>query len=408
MKRVLEILGSRRVGLSRRRGALTASSAVLGGIMLLFLVGVLPARAIDPKERGGYAFEVDLTIGGPDAPDPAQFYERISQTQVEADASGNLYVLDDGNHRVQIFDASGRFLRSVGREGEGPGEFTMPSRISVNGPGDFAVFDMGQQRISIFDAQGVLLRDQVVPGMVADFTLLDDRSLVYATRSGYVESVGPGGEAQWSAGEPRPPGGREVQLESDYDTVATRLAPGPDGSVLAASSAEYRVRVLSEGSETAIWTRQFERQPFEFEPPKPSEDGEGGPVVVMIRREEGGGGSDGASGETSAQSWSADAGDGEVHTFDMNELQNMMPEFVSDIRGMLAWPDGRTWVVTSRDQGDTMVTDEWFEDGTYLRRFTIPKQWQSFSVGADGRLYAVAHDDDGYPIVNRLQVSPAR
>jgi len=40
------------------------------------------------------------------------------------DGSGNVYVSDQGNGRIQVFDAHGRFLRKWGGEGIGDEEFS--------------------------------------------------------------------------------------------------------------------------------------------------------------------------------------------------------------------------------------------------------------------------------------------
>ena len=405
----------------RGRALRSVSALALSGLIgLATLVGSAASlRAADPadpplrvetapEEKGEYTFDVTLRIGGPDAPDEAQFYERVAQTLAEADGAGNIYILDDGNHRVQIFDAQGNFLRSVGSEGEGPGEFSMPARLSVNKAGQFAVFDMGQQRISVFDASGELLRDQLVNGMVGSLELRDDGSLLVTSRGDRVQAFGSDGAELWSYGTSPGMQGRHIEIETDFQTVASRLGASPAGSVLRATKGEYGVlRLNASGDPMEVFARKMERQPFEMPAPPEDGDDEGGePVVVMIRRDGGdGGGAGGGGGE--ARSWSADAGNGETMTFDMDDLSSMMPEFAPDVRGLLVWPDGRSWVITAEDDGDRMVTDEWSADGRYLRRFGVPKTWQSFGVGSDGRLYAVTHDEDGYPIVNRLDVTPA-
>ena len=43
------------------------------------------------------------------------------------DASARLYVADFQDPRVVIFDSTGRHLGTIGRQGEGPGEFTAPT-----------------------------------------------------------------------------------------------------------------------------------------------------------------------------------------------------------------------------------------------------------------------------------------
>ena len=119
----------------------------------------------------------------------------------------------------------------------------------------------------------------------------------------------------------------------------------------------------------------------------------------MIRR--GGGGGDDSPGRVDVQ-----AGDhGETMTFNGQDIRSMMPKFSPDLRGALAWRDGRIWALTAEDEGDRIVVDEWGGDGEYVRRFSLTREYDWFELGADGKLYAVAHDEDDYPIVHRLDVT---
>jgi tripartite motif-containing protein 71 len=45
----------------------------------------------------------------------------VSPMGVAVDSSGNVYVADLGNHRIQKFDSEGTFITKWGSEGEGDG-----------------------------------------------------------------------------------------------------------------------------------------------------------------------------------------------------------------------------------------------------------------------------------------------
>jgi hypothetical protein len=61
------------------------------------------------------------------------FFGRLSQ--IVQDAEGNIYVLDGQLSEILLFSPSGEHLRTIGREGEGPGEFANASDmyLSPNG-----------------------------------------------------------------------------------------------------------------------------------------------------------------------------------------------------------------------------------------------------------------------------------
>ena len=94
-------------------------------------------------------------VGGATAPDWAQF---SIPTGLAFDDSGNLYVLDPQLFQVAIIDRNGELARTVGSQGEGPGEFNSPTTQVVWRDGRFAVADMGHNAYQLFDPDGELER----------------------------------------------------------------------------------------------------------------------------------------------------------------------------------------------------------------------------------------------------------
>jgi len=76
---------------------------------------------------------------------------------VEVDHQGNLYVIDGGNFRVQVFDRQGGFQRQVGSLGRHYGQFARPKGVAVDAEGNIYVSDAAHGNFQIFDAEGRLL-----------------------------------------------------------------------------------------------------------------------------------------------------------------------------------------------------------------------------------------------------------
>jgi streptogramin lyase len=78
---------------------------------------------------------------------------------VAVDSSGDIYVADSDNHRIQKFDSSGVYLSQIGTgsKGSGNGEFNVPFGIAVDSSGDIYVSDFNNHRIQKFDSSGVYL-----------------------------------------------------------------------------------------------------------------------------------------------------------------------------------------------------------------------------------------------------------
>jgi hypothetical protein len=69
---------------------------------------------------------------------------------VAVDTSGNVYVADTNNDRIQKFTSDGTFLTTWGSEGSGDGQFDWPSGVAVDASGNVYVADRGNDRIQKF------------------------------------------------------------------------------------------------------------------------------------------------------------------------------------------------------------------------------------------------------------------
>lgn len=103
-----------------------------------------------------------------DAGDPTGQGGFLGPRGVAAGADGRLYVADTGNHRVQIFDAEGRFLSEFGGVGMGlpdgeQGVLREPAGLALGPEGEVFIADAWARRIQVFDANGVYLRAWEVP-----------------------------------------------------------------------------------------------------------------------------------------------------------------------------------------------------------------------------------------------------
>ena len=72
-------------------------------------------------------------------------------------ATDNLYVSDTFNDRIEVFDADGKFIRTFGKAGDGPGYFARPKGIAIDGDGHVWVADAVQDRVQVFTPEGELL-----------------------------------------------------------------------------------------------------------------------------------------------------------------------------------------------------------------------------------------------------------
>ena len=103
----------------------------------------------------------ELRIGagfGTDADGPELFGKVIS---LAVDEDENTYVADYESRDIRVFDRGGNFVRTIGRRGEGPGEFAALAGILWDrGSRVLWTVDAGGRRFNVFDRSGRTLVTQ--------------------------------------------------------------------------------------------------------------------------------------------------------------------------------------------------------------------------------------------------------
>ena len=69
---------------------------------------------------------------------------------ITTDPSGNVYVVDDYNYRVQKFDSSGNFILKWGSNGTDDGQFSSPTDITTDSSDNVYVTEWGNERVQKF------------------------------------------------------------------------------------------------------------------------------------------------------------------------------------------------------------------------------------------------------------------
>jgi hypothetical protein len=73
------------------------------------------------------------------------------------DSQGNVYIGDESDMAIKVFDARGKYLRSIGRQGNGPGEFQGIYQMVPVPDGRLLVTDVQARRTSFFSPDGQFL-----------------------------------------------------------------------------------------------------------------------------------------------------------------------------------------------------------------------------------------------------------
>lgn len=150
--------------LNRDFAGTSSNAAVNGGLRGLAVDNANFVYVLDNSARAGEAVrkydpnsnQPVLRFGTNQGAGPGQF--RGATDLAVDDRNGDVYVVDQGNNRVQRFDRDGRFVSEFGTAGRGNGQFDRPYGIAIDKDGYVYVADTGNKRVQKF-APGRVLTD---------------------------------------------------------------------------------------------------------------------------------------------------------------------------------------------------------------------------------------------------------
>jgi hypothetical protein len=129
----------------------------VGSILLPLGIGLVLGACGGPSSGSPEEPEIHLTLSAL-IDDERAFdggFGRIADLEIAED--GHVYVLDELNRTVQVFDENGLPVRTFGGRGQGPGELERPSSLAWGPEGDLWVVDPGNGRFTVFDREGRLI-----------------------------------------------------------------------------------------------------------------------------------------------------------------------------------------------------------------------------------------------------------
>jgi hypothetical protein len=324
-----------------------------------------------------WSFTAAFTIGGEDTEE--SFYS-VDPTTVGIDDRGYVYVLDRDAYRVLVYDDQGRYVRTMGGEGGGPGEMRFPFAILVSPDGTVGVFDISKRGFVRFGPDGGLLDEerflatyggglirQVGPSLVVSADELDTERGIHTDE--LIAITGPDTTAVVHI--ERPAGG-VIELASCGMRI---MGIGPifragirwtplGGTVAAATAADYTITIYRDGVPVRMVRRSLDPVPAT-------------PELAAARVGTG----------MKVQSTAG------VRTCDAREVveQRGIADVIPVIDDVAEGPNGTLWVRRTSGPGSPRPIDVFDADGAYLG--TLP-DGSPFPVAAFGhRLIDIEADD---------------
>ena len=120
---------------------------------------IIEYAAVPVEERTERIELVEDLVIGQRGDDPNYIF--YAPVYMAVDKFGSMYVVDQLDAKVQVFDEHGEYIRTLGKKGQGPGEFNIPIAVAV--AGDYIiVHDPTTLRLSVWNSDGRHLKDRIM------------------------------------------------------------------------------------------------------------------------------------------------------------------------------------------------------------------------------------------------------
>lgn len=244
-------------------------SAVLAQKIEIPIINNPKSLTVPIVRQGQLVFKEDLSIGLREGDENYMFGQRV---YFNVDDVGNIYIVDWDRKRVQKFDPSGKYLLTIGRKGQGPGELRNIWTPEFDRDGNLYVVDIAQKRISFFSPSGRFLRQIAFPGVQVSsqvYFTADQNIITALTNLQMDDAAGSKWETVIGLFDPqfhnlaefgRSSGGSKPPTGRDEDAIAQSLAEAmtdmafranpsyalaPSGEIFFGYSDRYEIRVYS-------------------------------------------------------------------------------------------------------------------------------------------------------------------
>jgi len=346
----------------------------------------------------GWTVQEDLSIGEMAGDANYQFGQIVG---VDVDDAGNVYVLDQQANDIRVYDGTGKYVRTIGQSGSGPGEIG-PNSAGLEVMGDQVyIADLGNQRLSRFSLQGEPLGDthidfaQAIPArwdqmpsgrLVAQLRHLQFTGPDVAPTGDAIRAVNTDGTFGDTVGMLPP--GETVTIVGGRPQIKM-FSPEPiwdageAGTLVSGRNSEFRLEVRdASGALKRIITRPT--------PPKPVTDRDKQVILNAVRELA-------AKQAPGAPSAALDAYVNSIQFADNYPLFASLALgpggsiWAQQVRSGEEVAGGKEGTFDAQDLGST-AWDVFDAEGRYLGVVTFPGRYQPVRVVGD-RFYGVARDD---------------
>jgi len=327
-----------------------------------------PKKPVPPKGVPSTPVLTEDLVIGAAAGDEDYMFSTLYAVQV--DAEGNIYALDFKETQIKAFDKRGKYLRTFGKRGQGPGEMQRPARMAVTSDNRILVSDSGNLKLLYFSPQGECV-EEVSMGKWMLLDIGEDSSgriygtvfsISAASRNMQLIRFDHGLKSEVAIAEAEQK--RDPRGENYFRNGIFFGLLGND-SVVWCRTSDYELAVVDKSGRTV---RRITR---DWDP-------------ALIPKEE----KEKLVGPGSAP------------------IKTYVPDHYPPIAKFITDDEGRIFVRTHEDAGDGRAFIDVFDaEGRYVAKFSLPAE-ESLAMIRNGKLYCRINENaDGIPQIKRYALT---
>lgn len=364
-----------------------------------------PKMPVPPVgKRKSLVFKEELSIGQKEGEENYMFG---SEVFFNTDEEGNFYVTDWDRKRILKYDPAGKYLLTIGRQGQGPGEFQNLSVARFDKEGNIYVTDLVSRRISFFNQRGNYLRQIPIPDVFEDLYIgtkggyVSSRTIPLESDTGMAFKIIDGffndkfelmTEFNSQVSAPKPPSGRDSTAMAKFTAgilsgIAFRPTPmhslAADGTIYFGFPEDYSIAAFSpEGRKMKTIRRDYD------------------PIKVNDRDKE-------YFAVTRAKPFVTRTGGGRRSEDEIRDILKFIEYPVNKpaYQGFAVMENGWLVVLVEYAAGEYSLFDIFDKNGRYIGQFRadFPVEYGWFFF-KNGKAYAVEADEEGYKYIKRYSI----
>lgn len=316
-------------------------------------------------ERNVLALDEEICIGKGDRKGEPLF---AGLWYLAVDDKENIYAMDAGDIQVKVFDMTGKFLRAIGRQGQGPGELLHPDHLFIT------------------DSHQLVVEDYI--RNLTWYTL--DGNYLRALSTTRIFPIGialcPSGRivALLNMRQPGDSGHEIVLYDEDLNPLKTVISipsPNPDRQVLEPFRPQINWALSKSNGLVVSFKEGYEIEIF---------DAEGSPVKKILKDNE-------------PVKITAEDVKQRVPRGVPEGRKLVVPKYFPAIDSLTTDDEGRIFVRTYEKAGDGRYIHDVFDaEGRYIAKVPLRDKLQ---VWKNHKLYSIEEDKEGFKVIRRYRVA---